>query len=199
LRGNSFETVQQYTDTQLVDNIRQGDIKSFELLFNQYAQHLVRYATTIVKDTDEAEDIVQQLFVGVWAKKEVLEVNTSIKSYLYKSVYNSSLNKIKQQTVKESYAEYFNYVSDGTTAGAAVEIERKETDSAIQQAIEELPEQCRIIFKMSRFEQLKYQQIADQMGLSVKTVENQMGKALKHMRVRLKDYITILIIYFLIK
>lgn len=191
--------MQQYSDTALIDQIRQGDNKSFELLFNLYSKNLVRYAATIVKDQDEAEDIVQQLFVGIWTKKETLDVNSSLKSYLYKSVYNSSLNKIKQQTVKDSYAVYFTYVADGTAAGAAAEMERKETDLRIQQAIDDLPEQCGIIFRMSRFEQLKYQQIADQMGLSVKTVENQMGKALKHMRERLKDYITILIIYLLIK
>jgi RNA polymerase sigma-70 factor (ECF subfamily) len=187
--------VHQYTDTEIVDNIRKGDSRCFELLFNQYARHLVRYAATIVKDPDEAEDIVQQLFVSIWAKKEQLEVNTSLKSYLYRSTHNSSLNKLKQQAVKESYATYFTYVSDGVTAGTEAQMEGKETDAAIRQAIEELPEQCRIIFRMSRFEQLKYQQIADQMGLSVKTVENQMGKALKHMRLKLKDYITLLIIY----
>lgn len=191
--------MQQYTDTQLVDNIRRGDSKSFELLFNQYADALVRYAATIVKDQDEAEDIVQQLFVGVWTKKEALEVTSSLKSYLYRSVYNSSLNKIKQQTVKEGYAEYFSYVSDGTSAAANAEMDRKETDAVIQKAINDLPEQCRIIFRMSRFEQLRYQQIADQMGLSVKTVENQMGKALKHMRERLKDYIVLLIACLLMK
>lgn len=187
----------QYTDTEIVENIRRGEIRSFELLFNQYAGQLVRYAATIVKDKDEAEDVVQQLFVSLWTKKETMEVNTSLKSYLYRSVHNSSLNRIKQQTVKESYAEYFTYVSDGTTAGAVAELEGKETDGVIMRAIEELPEQCRIIFKMSRFEQLKYQQIADQLGISVKTVENQMGKALKHMRLRLKDYITILIVFIL--
>jgi RNA polymerase sigma-70 factor (ECF subfamily) len=189
--------VHQYTDIQLVDNIRRGDSKSFELLFNQYADSLVRYATTILKDQDEAEDIVQQLFVGVWTKKESLEVNSSIKSYLYRSVHNSSLNKIKQQTVKEGYAEYFTYVNDGMAAAASVEMDRKETDALIRKAIDELPEQCRLVFQMSRFEHLKYQQIADQLGISIKTVENQMGKALKHMRERLKDYITVLIFLML--
>jgi RNA polymerase sigma-70 factor (family 1) len=185
------------TDNQLIENIRKGDTRSFEQVFNLYAENLVRYAATIVKDADDAEDIVQQLFVSIWDKKGIPDVNTSLKSYLYKSVYNTSLNKLKQAKVKEQYATHITYVSDGLTSGANAMVEQKETAAIIEQAINELPEQCRLIFRMSRMEQLKYQEIADQLGLSVKTVENQMGKALKHMRERLKDYIMILIVYYL--
>jgi RNA polymerase sigma-70 factor (family 1) len=189
--------VQTPTDNQLIDNIRKGDTRSFEQVFNLYAENLVRYAATIVKDVDDAEDIVQQLFVSIWDKKGIPDVNTSLKSYLYKSVYNTSLNKLKQAKVKESYATHITYVSDGLTSGANAMMEQKETAARIEQAINELPEQCKLIFRMSRVEQLKYLEIADKLGLSVKTVENQMGKALKHMRERLKDYIMILIVYYL--
>lgn len=172
-------------------------MKSFELLFNQYAESLVRYAETILKNTYEAEDIVQQLFVQFWAKRESLDINTSLKSYLYRAVHNSCLNKIKQQGVKDSYAEYYTYVGNAVTGSAAQQVEAKEVSAAIESAMDDLPEQCRKVFKMSRFEHMKYQQIADELGISVKTVENQMGKALKHMRVRLKDYIAIVILYLM--
>lgn len=184
-------------DNQLIENIRKGDVRSFERVFNLYAEDLVRYATTIVKDPDDAEDIVQHLFVSIWEKKGIPEISTSLKSYLYRSIHNTSLNKLKQIKVKESYVAHINYVSDGLTSGANALVEQKETAAIIEQAMNELPEQCRKIFSMSRMEQLKYQEIADQLGLSVKTVENQMGKALKHMRERLKDYIVILIVYYL--
>ncbi|MES2779705.1 MAG: RNA polymerase sigma-70 factor [Bacteroidota bacterium] len=189
--------MQPQTDSELILNIRAGDIRSFERVFNLYAEQLVRYATTIVKDNDDAEDIVQQLFVALWDKKGIPDVNGSLKSYLYRSVYNSSLNKLKQVKVRESYASDMTYVSDGFTASASESVEHKETVKRVDAAIEELPEQCKLIFKMSRIEQLKYQEIADQLGLSVKTVEAQMGKALKHMRTRLKDYLPALVIYIL--
>jgi RNA polymerase sigma-70 factor (family 1) len=189
--------VQLPNDNQLIENIRKGDVRSFEQMFNLYAEDLVRYATTIVKDSDDAEDIVQHLFVSIWEKKGIPEISTSLKSYLYRSIHNTSLNKLKQAKVKESYAAHINYVSDGLTSAANVMVEHKETASMIEQAMNELPEQCRKIFSMSRMEQLKYQEIADQLNLSIKTVENQMGKALKHMRERLKDYIIVLIVYFL--
>jgi RNA polymerase sigma-70 factor (family 1) len=193
LHANSMSE-QHYTDTELVSHIRNGDIKSFEWVFNLYADKLVRYATTILKNTYEAEDIVQQLFVQLWAKRDGLNVTSSFKSYLYRAVHNSCLNKIKQHNVKESYAQYYTHVADGTSGPASQEVEKKEVHSAIERAISDLPEQCRIIFEMSRVEQLKYQEIADKLELSVKTVENQMGKALKHMRSRLKEYMTVLVL-----
>jgi RNA polymerase sigma-70 factor, ECF subfamily len=185
------------TDNQLIEDIRSGDTRSFERVFTLYAESLVRYAITIVKDLDDAEDIVQQLFVSIWEKKGIPDINTSLKSYLYRSVHNSALNKLKQLKVKEGYASHVNYVSDGLTAGANVVVEQKETAAIIEHAMNELPEQCRKIFRMSKLEQLKYQHIADELGISIKTVENQMGKALKHMRERLKDLIVLVIIYYL--
>ncbi len=190
-------TVQQYTDSELVENIRHGDIKSFEQVFTLYGDRLIRYAFSILKDNDEAQDLVQQLFIVLWTKREQMDVNTSLKSYLYKSVYNAALNKIKQRNVRESYAQYVNYTADGKTQAASFAIENKEIRMAIENAVNDLPEQCRIIFRMSKFDLLKYQQIADQLGLSVKTVENQMGKALKHMRLRLSEYLPAIILFLL--
>jgi RNA polymerase sigma-70 factor (ECF subfamily) len=187
--------VQTPSDNLLIENIRKGDIRSFERVFMLYAENLVRYATTIVKDTEEAEDIVQQLFVSIWEKKGIPEMNTSLKSYLYRSVFNTSLNKIKQIKVRASYASDTIHTSDGLTPGTEQMLEQKETMALIEQAINELPEQCRRIFKMCKLEQMRYQQIADELSISIKTVENQMGKALKHMRERLKDYALFVFIY----
>jgi RNA polymerase sigma-70 factor (family 1) len=185
-------------DAELIQKIREGDIRSFERVFNLYAKDLVRYANTIVKNGDDAEDIVQQLFVVLWNKKGTTNITGSLKSYLYRSVYNSSLNKLKQVKVRESYVVDSRYVSSGLTAAVNEAMEHKETAARIEAAIEALPDQCKLIFSMSRIEQLKYQEIADKLGLSVKTVETQMGKALRHMRLHLKDYLPACIIYLLI-
>lgn len=187
----------QLTDSDIWSRIKSGDEKVFGEVFNAWAGDLVRYAATIVKNADDAEDIVQQLFVNIWNKKETMDVNTSLKSYLYRAVYNSSLNRIRQVAVKESYVTYAGQVSDPYAPDAAQHVAMKEVSSEIEKAISELPEQCRLIFKMSRYDQLKYQQIADQLELSVKTVENQMGKALKHMRERLKGYLSMVILWII--
>jgi RNA polymerase sigma-70 factor (ECF subfamily) len=188
----------QYTEQELALNIKQGDIKSFELLFNTHCSNMLQYATTMLKDSDDAEDIVQQVFVQLWAKREAVVIETSIKSYLYRAVHNSCLNKIKQQVVRSGYANDYQHIGNTATASVAQLLENKELAVEIQKALDELPEQCKRIFAMSRFEQLKYQQIADALGINVKAVEHQMGKALKHLRSKLKHLVPIVVLLALL-
>jgi RNA polymerase sigma-70 factor (ECF subfamily) len=148
-------------------------------------------------DIDEAEEIVQQVFYSLWTKRESIEVNSTLKSYLYKAVHNSSLNKIKQGKVRQLYADSYKATANDTTYSTTDIVQGKELEAIINDAIAELPEQCGVVFKMSRFGNLKYAEIADELGISVKTVENHMGKALKLMREKLKDYLHVLI-WFLI-
>lgn len=170
----------------------QGNLTAFEMLFKQYYQPLVNYCFTIVKDRNDAEDIVQQTFTQLWQKREELQIETSAKAYLYRAVHNAGLNKLRQNAVRTSYANDVRYTSDLHSAETAEPHDLKERIAA---AIEQLPEQCGKIFKMSRFEEMKYQEIANALGLSVKTVENQMGKALKVLRETLKDYLVIVLLF----
>lgn len=163
------------------------------MVFRDYYKPLVRYGTTFLKDSDEAEDIVQQVFVSLWEKRSELAIHTSIRAVLYKSVQNACLNKIKHLKIRNSYAEEFKATTAHENSSDPAQV--NELNERIQQAMESMPEQCGRIFKMSRFEQLRYQEIADQLGLSVKTVENQMGKALKIVREELKDYLPLLILF----
>jgi len=188
----------QVSETDIVQQIKAGDIRSFEQLFHAYCEELMRYATTILKDADEAQDVVQHLFVTLWTKRDTLQVNSSLKSYLYRSVYNNSLNRIKQVTTQQKHEDYLGYVAHSYGSSASAVLESKEVQSAIDTAIAALPDQCRLIFTMSRFEGKKYQQIADELQLSVKTIENQMGKALKHMREQLQTYLPSCIIFLLL-
>ena len=156
-------------------------------MFNAFYKALVMYARTIIKDHDEAEDIVQQVFVSLWEKRRSIEVHTSLKAFLYKAVHNACLNRIRQLALRLDHAAEVKLQAPVMTAPVA--LQQKELQQRIDHALTILPEQCARIFKMSRFEQLRYQQIADQLGLSVKTVENQMGKALKIMRQELHEYL----------
>jgi len=183
-------------DAELVRKFKSGDVDAFEALFKSYYQPLVGYGRTIVKDADEAEDIVQQVFISVWEKRSELEIHTSLRAMLYKAVYNSSLNRLKHGEVRRNYSKEIKLAS--SVSFTQEDVQYKELQKKINDAIDLLPEQCAKIFKMSRFDQLKYQEIADILSLSVKTVENQMGKALKLLRENMKDYL-MLIILFIIK
>lgn len=179
-------------DKSLIQNFKSGDVNSFEEIFNALYKVLVNYATTILKDRDEAEDKVQQVYINLWEKRESLDVHTSLRAYLYRAVYNACLNRIKQEKVRTAHAKIVLMTQESANHQSI--IEEKELQTKINEAMDLLPEQCARIFKMSRFEDLKYQEIADSLGLSIKTIENQMGKALKIMREQLKDHLPLLII-----
>jgi RNA polymerase sigma-70 factor, ECF subfamily len=164
---------------------------SFERVFRTYYARLYAFAATMIDDRDEAEEVVQTMFCRLWEQRETLDITISIQAYLFRSVRNACLNHIKKKQIRETYKvmnlENLNqnpeYQPDRTT--------HSELSKKIEQAIADLPEQCRLVFKMSRFEELKYKEIAEQLGISIKTVENQMGKALKVLRFKLADFLTL--------
>lgn len=178
--------------------ISRGDKKAFEEVFNTYYQLLCNYACSMLKDIDEAEEVVQNMFFNIWSKRESLQVNTSIKSYIYRATHNDCLNKIKHGKVRNVYAQDYKSSMSIQDHDSAQVLQAKELGNTINKAIDSLPEQCGLVFKLSRFENLKYQEIADRLSISVKTVENHMGKALKILRTELKDYLHIIIYLFLL-
>jgi RNA polymerase sigma-70 factor (family 1) len=182
----------QISGTDTWQLIQQGDKKAYEEAFKTYYGMLCAYAMPIIRDKDEAEEVVQNVFYNLWAKRESLQVSVALKPYLYRSVHNECLNKIKHQKVKASYAG--DYKASVLAGGSSPDrLELKELGNTIEKALESLPEQCGIVFRMSRFEQLKYAEIAEKLGISVKTVEIHMGKALRILREKLKDYLPLVL------
>jgi RNA polymerase sigma-70 factor (ECF subfamily) len=184
----------QESDQAVFLAIQSGQTNAFEMLFKTYYQPLCRYANSYLKDPDDAEEIVQAAFIGLWEKRKAISIESSLKSYLYRAIRNSCLNQLKHEQVKQKYFAQETQNDEAQSAPADHLAIHSELEDKIQAAIQTLPEQCRLIFTMSRFEELKYQEIADQLNLSVKTVENQMGKALKIMRAQLKEYLPLLAI-----
>lgn len=184
----------ELNESQLYEMLKAGDVTAFEMLFKTYYQPLCNYAYTFVQDRDEAEEIVQSTFLNIWEKKQTLEIRTAVKPYLYAMVRNACLNVIKHEKVKQQHVALALAVGERSVESVTRTVMASELEANIHRAMETLPQQCRIIFKLSRFEELKYAEIAEQLNLSVKTVENQMGKALRIMREQLKDYLPILIV-----
>ncbi|WP_425391561.1 RNA polymerase sigma-70 factor [Ekhidna sp.] len=171
----------------IVNRLINKDKRAFELVFNQYFNVMVLYASRFMDTREEAEEIAQDVFVKFWEKCDSLSEDSSIKSYLYRSVHNSCLNAIKHDKVKDGYRQYVINVMESSyqteIEGDDPEVLRKR----IHKEIDKLPPRCSEIFKLSRFEGLKYQEIADHLDISVKTVEVQMGKALRVLRESLQD------------
>jgi len=178
----------------ILEQIQHSNETAFEELFRTYYQGLCNYGNSLLKDMDEAEEVVQQVFCQFWEKREHLDIQISLKSYLYKMVHNACLNKIKHQKVKNVYEQHQLSQIQGQSLPASHLVTQNELEEKIKNAIDTLPEQCRIIFCLSRFEELKYAEIAEQLDISVKTVENQMGKALKILREKLSDYLLLMVL-----
>lgn len=166
----------------------------YEQIYKENFKALHRYAYTFVKDSEIAEDMVQSAFVKLYERSAEVEIHTSVTSYLYKAVYHNSLNYLKHQKVKYKHATYVKNKSNKLKNTTEERMKADELQAHIEDAMQELPERCRTVFQLSRFEGLKYREIADKLDISIKTVENQMGKALRIMRNKLSDYLTMLII-----
>ncbi|MDN5202425.1 RNA polymerase sigma-70 factor [Fulvivirgaceae bacterium BMA10] len=181
-------------NTSKLENIKSGDVSSFEQIFRQYYQSLCLFALKYVKDPDDAEEIVQDVFVKIWQKKDVLDIAISLKSYLYQAVRNASLNHLKHIQVKLEYEK--NLVNSPSRTDTADTVIASELEAKIYEAVHKLPPERKKIFLLNRNEGLKYREIADQLNISVKTVESQMGKALKFLRMELVDFLSIVVLLF---
>ena len=176
-----------------------GASQEVEQLFKTHFRGLHAYAYTILRDGHLAEEIVQVVFVKLCERASRINIESSLESYLYRSVYNESLNHQKHEKVKARYRTMMSRKQE-IAAQEPASGDYPALETRLRLALSELPQQCRTVFLMSRFEELKYREIADRMGISVKTVENQMGKALRIMRQKLKGFLllaTILLTNFL--
>ena len=185
----------QADERQTITLLLQGDEATYERVYKQYFQLLYAYAYSVIEDDMQAEEIVQQLFLKIWEKKDQLHIETSLQAYLYKSVYFQSLNYIKHLKVRNEHQKHTVFqMKQSQAEQAGQQLDLKLLESRFRKALSDLPEQCRTVFQLSRFEELKYREIAGRLGISEKTVEHHMGKALRVLRTKLADFLVLLLL-----
>ncbi len=180
-------------EKKLVDEIRRGNEAAFEKIFRRYYRPLCLFSTKILGDDETAEEVVQDFFVKLWERREGFMVETSVKNYLFRSVKNLSINVIKHEQIKLKHAQ--QVMADAEANDFMDHFMEVDLERAIEKSIEELPEKRREIFRLSREEGLKYREIAERMNISIKTVEAQMGLAIKALRDKLRKYSTFLFFF----
>jgi RNA polymerase sigma-70 factor (ECF subfamily) len=168
--------------------------KGFEVLFKQYYEPLCAFVYGILKDYNASEEVVQDLFVKMWIKRKSILTDTSIKAYLYRAARNLALNQLKHHIIKEQYKQYNKKELDNAGHNSGNLTEENELNGMVIRAIDKLPAKRKKIFLMSRNDGLKYKEIAEKLNISIKTVENQMGKALSTLRTELAEYLPAVII-----
>ena len=175
---------------------RNNDIDQFRESFYSYYEDLHRYAYTLLRNNDEARDVVQDVFMKYWKKEKPLPAAPVARQYLYRAVYNTCMNRMRHEKVRLRYLQYRADTQEAPGA-ATLPVMEKELRSRIDQAIAQLPAQCRIIFLKSRNEEKRYAEIAKELDISVKTVEAQVAKALRFLRGELADYLVMITIALL--
>jgi len=171
--------------------------QSFEALFRNHFKGLTHFALTYVKEEETAREIVQEAFLNLWEKRNSIDLSKPVQSYLSTTVRNRCLNHLRDNKKFSRDLLSIEKAGTGSSYEPSDKLVEAEIRNQIAASIAELPEKCREIFTLSRTHHLKYQEIADQLQISVKTVETQMSKALQHLRHRLTEYLTILLIIML--
>lgn len=175
------------------------DKETHENLFKTWYEPLCKYAYSILKDQFEAEDAVQKVFLKLWDDRHITSITTSVKSYLYMAVHNISLNRIKQLKIQQKHNQQLAMEGQVEHNEVYEGIVEKELNYKINLAIAQLPPRCREVFELSRFQMMSYKEIAQQMEVSPNTVENQIAKALKLLRENLREFISVIVLYYLIR
>lgn len=175
------------------------DKESFRVIFNDNYKQLVHLSLHYLEDPDEAKEVVQDAFVKLWEIKHELNHDSNLRNFLFTLVKNNCLNQLKRRQILLRHHEkikflemHYQYESLARMGDNYMEF--NELKEKIDVAIQNLPEHCRIVFEMSRFEDLKNREIAEKLGISKKTVEAHLTKALKILRVNLKDYLPIIVL-----
>ena len=196
----------QSLPSDIIKGLFIGDEETYIFLFREYYVSLCAYSRRYVGRKDIAEEIVSDTFLNIWENRKRLEINTSVKSYLFHAVCNNSLNYLRKLKAENNHGEYFRETSS-ENLGFEVPLEEIEEQSLlmenisqkIEEAVNLLPEQQQRAFRLKRMEGKKTKEVAEIMGLSVKTIEMHLSKATLHLRQNLKDYLPSFLLFLLLK
>lgn len=195
-----------YTEQQLLTRLQRGDREAFRQLFRSHYGTLCRFAMQLLHDKAAAETIADDVFFAIWQNRADLTISTSMRSYLFTAIRNRCLNEMSSKRRRPSTPGFaYDYEAEldllahvfADNSHPLGQLIEKELEGEIARCVEALPHDCRRVFKMSRYEQMSYSEIADELGISVNTVKYHIKAALRQLHVSLGDYLKVLVLLFL--
>lgn len=176
-----------HPDIHILNTLKDQPDFALKMLYDEYYNYICSVVYKMVGDSTLAEDIAQEVFVEVWKRRESLDVNLSLRGYLRRVAVNKTLNHIRSQ--KMNFEEDDAVLQVPSTENSTQKVmEAADLQKVINDSINSLPDKCRVVFGLSRFEELSYKEISAELGISIKTVENQISKALKLVRKAVLEY-----------
>lgn len=178
----------------LLEKLKNDDQSAFSIIFTRYYQDLVRFSYGYTRDTDASEEIIQEVFMKLWENRKSFEIHSSLKSFLLKTVQNRSIDSLRHVNITHKYASIIlehPILAENDTENYIL---HSELEANFKHAMDNIPVEYAEAFRMSRMETLNYQEIAQKLGVSVRTVEVRISKALKLLRDELKDYLVLILI-----
>jgi len=175
------------SDAALVKRLRKNDKQAFELIFNKFRDKLYYFTFGYLHSQAETEEIIQNVFVSLWENRDMLKEVYPIQNYLYKVTVNHIYNYFKHQSVRQKYAEHIAFELPIEDHHTEQNIKANDLEEIVDTFVEELPLKQQLIYRLSRREGLCHTEIAQQLGLSVRSVENQIYRALVYIRQKLRE------------
>lgn len=170
--------------------LQSGDPSAFETIYNHFATRLYNYVYSRVRLREPSEEIVQEIFLSLWEKRNVLSITSSLESYLFGAAKHKILSYIRSEQVRKRYAAEFVLFAAERFDNSNEELsDLRDLERTLDEKIAELPDKCREVFRMSRVEHLPIQRIAEKMNISTRTVENYISQALRHLRTSIGEFL----------
>ncbi len=179
----------------LLSGLERGENRAMKQIFYTHYEYLIDAANYILFDREKSKDIVQEVLSELWHKRSSLKIKSALKPYLKRAVINRSINEYKRL---KRVVGYEGNVGEELENSSHEKLEFEELNEHLKKAIDELPDRCKAIFLLKRFEGKSHQEISEELNISKKTIENQMTKALKQLRIALKNYNTLIIILLIL-
>jgi len=183
-----------YCDKDLMLEIKAGNKLAFDALYRRYIKKLYKFACSITKSSEEAENIIQNVFLNLWINRNKIEKEASVKCYIFKIVYNSSISFLREKIKEYQFVEYLKTIQDKQEDEIISRIDYEELDKELNKIIDELPDRQKEVILLRKIDGLKYSEISERMNISRNTIENHMSRALKTIRLKLGNYYPLVII-----
>lgn len=185
-------------DSDIFEGIKKGDKRFFDLIFKNYYAGLLTFARDYIRSSDAAKEVVQDIFVNLWENHEKIQIKSSIKAYLYRSVHNRCMNYLRdtisnsrQHIPIEKLKDQIGLMCIDYSESFFNESFSEQVQKELDETIESLPEQCRKIFRLNRYEKLSYPEIADLLNVSLSTIKTQMSRAMVTLHDKMKKYLNV--------